>query len=396
MNVIIGAGLAAARAIESMRAAGYDGRIALVGDEPHLPYERPPLSKELLRGELSWGEALLHPQAFYDEQRVDVTLGDAAVALDVAARTLRLAGGASLRYERLLIATGSRPVPLRVEGASLADVLTLRGLDDARRLRERLLAARSVAIVGAGLVGLEVASVARSLGRRVVVIERGPQPLMRVLGGHPLADAVLRLHVDHGVEFRTGVTVEQVLGARHVEGVRLSSGERVEADLVLAAVGVRPASEWLAGTPVAAEDGVLVDEHGETGVPNVYAAGDVARVRLRDGSTTRLESYGHAHAQGVAVGRSMAGVPSPYAPFLAVSSEQFGARVQALGRISGRERAIVRGDLAGRAFMAFLTDAGRVTGAFAMNRPRDVPLARRLIQSGAAVDERELASDPAR
>lgn len=386
MKVIVGAGLASARAIESLRTAGHDGPITLVGDEPHLPYDRPPLSKELLAGEANAGDDSIHPLSFYEENRVQRIVGRPAVGLDVERRIVRLDCGGAIGYDELLIATGSRPIGL--PGAPPGRVLTLRTVDDAVSLRERLLAAHHVVIAGAGLIGLEVASVARGMNKRVVVVERAARPLERILGGHEITEAITRLHVEHGVELRTSTTIDEVTS----DAVRLSSGEEIAADLVLAAIGVRPNTEWLQGTPIAIDDGVLVDELGRTNVPGVLAAGDVARLRVASGRSVRLESYGHAHSQGIAVGRTMAGVPSPYRPLPSGSSEQYRVRLAFVGESHRGQSFVLRGDPARRSFAAFFLDGGRVAGAFAMNRPRDIPVARRLIESGALVDPRELES----
>lgn len=392
MIVVVGAGLAAVRAIESMRASGYTGAITLVGDEPHLPYERPPLSKEALRGELPWSELAIEPASFFEQHRVALVLGRPAVRVDARGRELELAGGERIRFTRLLLATGSAPVPLRVPGAQLDGVLALRGLDHARTLRERLVAAEHIVVVGAGLIGLEVAAVARAMSKRVLVVERASQPLDRLLGGHAIAGAITALHRQQGVRVRTSTTVDALEGEGRVERVRLSDGSEVRTDLVLVAIGARPATDWLAESGVAIDDGVLVDTYGETSVPGIYAAGDVARVRLPDGDTLRLETYGHAHSQGVAVGRTIAGEPSSYLPFAAASSEQFGVRIHVLGRVTRGQPALVRGSVDEGAFAAFFTEGSRVTGALAVGRPRDVPLARRLIESGAPIDAHELAA----
>ena len=308
-------------------------------------------------------------------------------------RRVALSDGTSRSYSRLLIATGSAPIALDVPGRQLENVLTLRGLDDARRLRERLLATDRVVVIGAGLIGLEVAAAARLLGKQVAVIERGARPLERLLGGHEVADAVHALHASHGVELRTGATVAGYEGGNAVERVRLTDGSVLDAGLVVVAIGIRPSTEWLSGSGLALHDGILVDTHGETNVPGVFAAGDVARVVLPNGESARLESYGHAHTQGVAVGRTLAGVPAEYASLPAASSEQFGARLQIVGRLRRHQAFVVRGDRASGSFSAFAIEDERVTGAFAMNRPRDVPIARRLIESRERVRVADLATD---
>ncbi len=391
MHVVIGAGLAAVRAIEAMRAAGYGGPITLVGDEVHLPYERPPLSKELLRGQMEPPDTLIQPRTFYQDHGVTLVLGERASTLDPVRRRVRLWSGREIDYQRLLIATGSTPLELPARGTSLENVLSLRRMDDALALRAKLASASRVVVIGAGLVGLEVAAAARGIGKEVVVVEAAPQPLHRLLRGHAAAEAVTRLHADHGVRILSGAKAEVLLGVASVEAVRLGDGTVLPADLVLVGIGVRPATSWLRSAGIALDDGVLVDEYGRTSLPDVFAAGDVARTCFADGRTFRGETYGRAHGQGLAVGRTMAGDPTPHAAVPAASSEQYGVRLQVLGTLDGTERPVTRGDE--RAFTTFFVRDGRVVGAFVMNRPRDVPFARRLIERGEAADEETLRNE---
>ncbi len=390
--VIVGAGLAAARAVEAARGAGFDGEILLVGEEPRLPYERPPLSKEWLVDASLPEEPAIVPAATWDDWRVDRALGVKARSLEPGERTLVLADGRRLRYDRLLITTGARPRRLSAPGADLDGVRTLRTLPDAAELRARLRAASRVVVVGAGLVGLEVAAAARTLGRAVTLVEADTVPLRRLLGpaGRLLGD----LHRDEGVDLRLGATVAAFEGRNQVEAVRLATGERVLADLVVVGIGVAPDVGWLAGTGLDDRAGIVVDPFGRTAIPDVYAAGDVARTRVSGRDTPlRVESYANAAGQGAAAGRALAGSPTPWLPGPGAGSTQYGRRVQVIGEVRGDEAIVVRGDAGAHRFVAFYLRGGRVTATFALDRAREVPTLRALVAARAAVPEPVLA-DP--
>lgn len=353
-HVIIGTGLAGLRAAEAIRATGDEGDIIMVGAEHEPPYSRPPLSKEFLAGELQEPELLLRPLAFYSQQRIDLRLGARAVSLDVSTRRVELASGERLAFDRLLIASGSEPQRLEVEGAELAGIHFLRTYRDAAALAGELREAGRVVVVGAGLVGLEVAATARQAGKDVTLVEAHRTALHRVLGDGPLGDAVLDLHRDEGVLVLTSATVQAFRGHRRVQGVVLVDGTVLPADVVAVGVGVRPAVDWLRGSGLALGDGVPVDAYTETHVPGIFAAGDVASMLdPLSGRRMRLEQNGHAHAQGASAGRAMAGRPEPYSPLPSVSSTRFGRRLQALGRVQGDEELLLRGRVEERAFTAF-------------------------------------------
>lgn len=390
--IIVGAGLAAARAVKAARAAGFAGEILLVGEEPRLPYERPPLSKGWLTDPALPEEPAIATEARWDEWRVDRALGVRAEALDPTARLLSLADGRRLRYDHLLVATGARPRTLAVPGATLDGVVTLRTLPDATELRARLREAGPVVIVGAGLVGLEVAAAARALGREVTVVEADAVPLRRLVGAR-MGAAVTALHEAHGVRFRLGATVAAVAGHRRAEAVVLASGERLPAALVVVGIGVAPDVAWLRGTGLDTAAGVPVDARGRTVHPGVSAAGDVACTRDPvTGRPSRVESYANAAAQGAAVGRDVAGEPVAYVPTHGVGSTQHGKRLQVVGAVAGDEEIVVRPHGVGR-LLAFYLREGRVTAAFALDRARDVPAARALVTAGARVPPAVLA-DP--
>lgn len=394
MYVIVGTGLAAVRAVEALRDSGSSAPIVMIGAERALPYDRPPLSKEFLRGETTLEDARIHDEDFFRDRDVELVLGRAAKRLHAATRTIELDHGSGITFERLLIATGATPRRLPVRGAELDGVMTLRTGADALRLKMELARAGSVVVVGGGLIGLEVASVARAAGKDVTIVEAARQPLARLLHGENVASAIADLHRSHGTVVRTSTTVRELRGAGRVEEVVLSSGERIPADLVLAAVGVSPATEWLVDSGIALDDGVLTNASLETNVPGIYAAGDVARAFQADlHRHVRFEQYGSAHEQGIVAGRGMAGVRAVPTITPGAGSEQFGVRMQVVGHAAAAERVLVRGSFTDRSFAAFFLVDERVHGAFLMNRPRDLPAARKLVIQRARVDERRITDE---
>lgn len=394
MNIIVGGGLAAVRAAEALRERGSSEPIVMISSERELPYEKPPLSKEFLRGEITLEQMHINKEAFYREQNIELVLGATAKSLNVRDRVLQLDSRRELSFQQLLIATGSTPRRLGVPGEHLSNVLSLRTAADARRLAEVLENARRVVVVGGGLIGLEVASIARAKGKEVTIVEASEQPLARLLRGSPSASAIADLHRDHGSVVRTSTSVTKLTGADAVEGVVLSTGEEIPADLVLVAIGVVPSVEWLLDSGLRLDDGVLVDDGLRTDVPGIFAAGDVARVLdPSTGRYVRFEQYGSAHEQGIVAGRAMAGIPASVAVVPGAGSEQFGVRMQVIGAPDTSDRVVVRGDLAKRSFVSFFLRDGAVRAAFVMGRPRDVPAVRKLVVSGAGVDERRLVDE---
>jgi 3-phenylpropionate/trans-cinnamate dioxygenase ferredoxin reductase subunit len=344
--LIVGGGLAAQRCIEVLRGAGDDRPVTVVCDEPVRPYDRPPLSKEGLHGPI---DPSFRPAAWYREHGVELRLGVAARALDPAQRSVTLADGERLRYDALLIATGARARAL--PGVPRAQVL--RSSFDGERLRETLRDGDPLAVIGAGLIGLEAAAAARKLGVEVTVIEAAPRPLATILG--PRAGAwITALHRAEGVVVRTGVTVER----DHGDALELADGTRVAAVHVLAGIGVAPASGWLAGSGLD-PSGVAVDEAGRTALPGVYAAGDV----------TGSGHWEAAARGGACVARALLGrAPLPAAPAF-FWSDQHGVRLQCVGDPRGAAEHVAAGDLASRAFELDHTLGGRTTAVLLAGRP---------------------------
>jgi len=385
---IVGTSLAGLRAAETLRREGFDGRVVAIGAEPHLPYDRPPLSKEFLRGEASPGDIVLRKQGV-DDLELDWRLKARAVALDVGAREVELRGGERVAFDGLLIATGATPRRLPNQ-PDLAGLFTLRTLDDAVALREMLDARPKVVVIGAGFIGAEIAATCRARDLDVTVLEMLPQPMVRGLG--PELGAVLAaIHRDHGVDLRTGVQVDAIEddGAGRVRGVRLGDGSVVPADGVGVGVGVVPETSWLEGSGLTLDNGVVCDETC-LAAPGIVAAGDVARWpnALFDGALMRLEHWTNATEQGVHAARRLLGHEEAFAPVPFVWSDQYDRKIQTVGVVSAdAEVHVAHGTLADRQFVALFGREGRLVGALGFNRARLVMQYRRLIADRGSWDD---------
>jgi 3-phenylpropionate/trans-cinnamate dioxygenase ferredoxin reductase subunit len=365
--VIVGASLAGAKAAEGARKQGWDGPIRLVGAEPHLPYERPPLSKKVLVGRDGPTSALVHDDAFEVTSEVDLLLGAPAVGLDLAARIVELAGGRRLRFAKLVLATGSSPRRLPVTGAALPEVLTLRTVDDCLALRDRLIPGHRLVVVGASWIGTEVAACARQRGSDVVMADPLSTPLERVLGpevGGFFAD----LHATHGVEVRLGIGVEAIEGSEHVSGVRLSGGAVAPADTVLVGIGVTPNVELARDAGLDVASGVLVDATLTTSHPDVLAAGDIAEAHhpVID-RPIRVEHWANALNQGLTAGANAAGAGHAYDRIPYFFSDQYDMGMEYSGWTRPWDQVAFRGDPSSGAFVAFYLDHGVVTGGVNVN-----------------------------
>jgi 3-phenylpropionate/trans-cinnamate dioxygenase ferredoxin reductase subunit len=391
--IIVGAGLAGAKAAETLRAEGFDGRLVLVGAEDERPYERPPLSKEYLRGEAGREKLYVHEEPFYAEQGIELRRGRTAVALDTAATEVTLDDGERLRYDRLLLTPGAEPRRLAIPGGDLDGVLYLRTVHDADALRDRLDAARSLVVVGAGWIGAEVAASARQRGLDVTVVEPLSVPLERVLG--PEVGAFYRdVHTEHGVRMLTGTGVEALEGATGVERVRTADGRSLDCDLVVVGVGVLPRTELAAQAGIAVGDGIEADEHLQTSAPGVFVAGDVAHARHPFyGEAIRVEHWANALEQGPVAARNMLGVGGPYDRLPYFFSDQYDVGMEYAGYARTWDRVVFRGDPASREFMAFWVKADRVVAGMNVNVWDVTDAIQALIRSRAPVDDRRLA-DP--
>ena len=387
--VVLGAGQTGANAAVAMREAGFAGRILLLGEEAHHPYERPPLSKAALLEDPAPAPAWVHSATKYQALNIELHLNARATALDTAARTLTLAGGQAIGFDRLLLATGGRPRTLALPGAERLHYL--RSLDDAHRLRPLLTPGARVVCIGAGVIGLETAASARQRGCSVTVLEAAPAAMGRAMTP-AMARWVVRLHERHGVEVRFGVT----LAAIEADHVRLASGDSVPADVVVAGVGILRNSELAQAAGLEVDGGVVVDEFGRTGVPGIYAAGDVAAfwhpVLQR---RLRLECWKHAQNHGIAVGRTMAGTPTQYEDVPWYWTDQYSANIQVAGLTGDAIDSVLRGDETADSFSAWHLDAaGRIVAVTGVNAARDVRVGLALIARGAVVDPLVL-TDPA-
>ena len=405
--LIVGGGLAAQRAAETLRARGHHGPLRVVCAEPVAPYDRPPLSKELLAsGE---GDPAFRPSSWYADHGVELLLGRRAAGLDVARRRVRLEDGEELGYDDLIVATGSRP--RRLPALAGPNVYVLRALADARALRAALLPGARLAIVGAGFVGQEVAATARGLGVDVTLLEAAPVPLAHVLGER-LGTWFASLHREEGVRVELGAAVADALrggppgaaapgaleagiprvggppvdppsalpsiGGAPVEALVLADGRVIAVDVILVGVGVVPETRWLAGSPLAG-DGVPVDDGARTVVPHVYAAGDVARPVGRG----RCEHWEPAARMGAAAARSILGLPPAAASPESFWSDQYGLRIHLVGEAAGADAIEVDGDLGARDFTAVLRRRGALVGALLVGRPRELPTWRRRLAAEA-------------
>jgi NADPH-dependent 2,4-dienoyl-CoA reductase/sulfur reductase-like enzyme len=386
--VIVGASLAGLRAAETLRERGFDGELTLIGAEPHRPYDRPPLSKQVLQGTWEPERSFFRRKDGYDALALDMRLGVRATSLDLRSRRVTLADGTVADYDRLIIATGARVRTLpRIAGRP--GLLTLRGLDDAIALRRALTDSPRVAIVGAGFIGLEVAASCRARGLPVTVIEALPLPLSPALGP-ALCEMVAALHRDHGVDLRTGVAVTGVYGESRVAGVALSDGARVDADVVVVGIGVMPNTEWLAPSGLTLDNGIVCNGAGEA-APGVYAAGDVARVANRwHGDSPRIEHWTNAVEQAVHAAENALAGPEAHRNFSSVPyfwSDQYDRKIQFAGRAHPHdEMVIVDGSVADRRLTALYRRGNRAVACLAVNQPLALIKYRKLLAAGTSWD----------
>ena len=407
--VIVGASLAGARAAHSVRAAGHDGPLTLIGAEPHLPYDRPPLSKEFLTGDQDPGTLALDPDGAYDDLDAEVMLSTHAVGLDTDARVVMVAPAAggnaeTVPFDGLVIATGAAARPLPGVG-NMAGVHTLRTLDDSMAIREGLIAGARVAVVGGGFIGSEVAASAAARGCEVTVIEAAPAPLVRGLGAE-MGTRVGALHGRNGVELRLGVGVDGVLGTDQVEAVAMADGSRIPADLVVVGIGVVPNTAWLEGSGLQVDNGVVCDATLCCGPPGVYAVGDVARAPngwlspWHGDRPIRVEHWTAAVEHGMAVGRNLV-APAEAQPYNSVPfvwSDQYDARIQIAGHPDADDDVeVLVGSAAddpdtgspdsGRSFLAGYRRNGRLSGVMALDAIRPFVRFRRLLAAHPSWDD---------
>ncbi len=382
--VIVGGGLAAARTAEQLRRSAFDGSITIVGAEGHLPYDRPPLSKQVLRSELD--DVTLKPREFYDDNKITLALGSAVRSLDTGAQTVTLDDGSQLEYDEVVIATGL--VPRRIPSfPSLPGIHVLRSFDESMALREEAGAARRAVVVGAGFIGCEVAASLRGLGVDVVMVEPQPEPLASVLG-EQIGALVSRLHRAEGVDVRTGVGVDSVTGRDRVEKVALTDGSELDTDLVVVGIGSRPATDWLEGSGVEVDNGVVCDRVGRTNAPHVWALGDVASWQNATGHQARVEHWSNVAEQARVLVPSLLGqeLPSNLVVVPYFWSDQYDIKIQCLGEPEADDVVhLVEDD--GRKFLAYYERDGVVAGVVGGGMPGPVMKTRGKIAAGAPIGD---------
>ncbi len=376
--VIVGAGQAAAKAVETLRGSGYDGSLVVVGDEAHPPYQRPPLSKKYLAGEMDASALQLKGPDYYATHSVDLRLEASAAAIEPARHRVVLGSGVSLPYSRLLIATGARSRGLPLAGAEFPGVFTLRSIADVDAIRASLAQAERVVVIGGGYIGLEVAAVARSRGRPVTVLEGQDRVMARVVSPE-VSRFFEALHCERGVDLRTRVAIASLTGRERVEGVRLADGSGVAADLVLVAVGALPNTELAAAAGLAVSDGIVVDGAARTSAPDVYAAGDCTRFPSRRyGRAIRLESVQNAIDQARVAALAMLGEAQDYDPVPWFWSDQYEIKLQIAGLSEGYDRS-TREEGPGGGFAVSYFAGERLLAVDAVNSARAHMLARRAL-----------------
>jgi len=390
--VIVGASLAGAKAAQTLREEGFDGRILLFGDEPERPYERPPLSKEYLRGETA-DKPYVHDEGFYTDNAIELHTSSRVERIDPAARQVMLAAGGHVDFDRLLLTTGAEPRRLPLPGADLDGVLYLRTTADCEAIRERIEAGGRLVTIGAGWIGAEVAASAKQKGCEVTLIEMAQLPLERVLG--PELGAIYRdIHVEHGVDFIGGASVEAIEGEGRVEAVRLAGDRRIEADFVVVGVGIAPRVELAQEAGLELDNGIAVDQLLRTSAERVYAAGDAANAyHPFYHARVRVEHWANALNQGPAAARSMLGKGEPYERIPYFFSDQYEVGMEYSGFAADWDEVVFRGDPASREFIAFWLRDGRVLAGMNVNVWDVTDPIQALIRSRAVVDRARL-TDP--
>ena len=386
--VIVGGGHSGAHAAAGLRHLGYAGTVAIVCEEPDLPYERPALSKDYLAGEKAFERLLMHTGAFWEERHVELLLNRHVASVDAEAHSIRLSSGDDLGYGSLIWATGGRPRPLTCAGYDLKGVHPVRTRSDVDRMRLELETVLRVAVIGGGYIGLEAASVLRKLGKRVVLLEALDRVLARVAGPE-VSRFYEAEHRAHGVDLRTGVKVDCILGeGGRVSGVRLHDGEVVDADMVIVGIGIIPAVEPLIAAGATGRNGIQVDEECRTNLRDVYAIGDCAlhSNRYAAGAMVRLESVQNANDQAMVVAKRLAGQPAVYDAVPWFWSNQYDLKLQTIGLSLGHDQTVLRGDPATRRFSVIYLRQGRVIALDCVNAVKDYVQGRKLVIEGWAAD----------
>jgi len=388
--VIVGASHAAVQAIDTLRREGHAGPIVLVGDEPHLPYNRPPLSKKFLSGELARERLPLRSPQFYEQHGVETRLGTRVTAIDRSARRLRLGNGAELAYDKLLLCVGSRPRRLEIPGHDLRGIHYLRTIADVDAIRADLDGAHRVVVIGAGYIGLEAAASARHLGLEATVLEMAERPMARV-GSPELSEFYRRRHEREGVGIHCGVSVSAFRGEDRVRAVACSAGD-FPADLVIVGVGILPDVTLATAAGLRCDNGILVDEHCRTSDEHVFAAGDCTNhPSVRYGRRVRLESVDNAVEQGKTAAANMCGRPARHEHVPWFWSDQYDVKLQIAGLSEGYDRVVRRGEPDSGSFALYYLRGGELLAVDAISSPRDFMTGRKWIAERKCPDPTKLA-----
>ncbi len=384
--VIAGAGQAAAQAVQSLRQGGYAGELTIVGEETAIPYQRPPLSKAYMKGEMAEERLYFRPASWYEDNKIEVMLGSRVTSIDRAARIAHIEHGAELPYDALVIATGSRPRALPCQGADLAGVHDLRSLSDVERIRPQMVEGRRMVIIGAGYIGLEAAAVARTMGLDVTVLEMAPRVLARVTS--PVMSAFFAdEHTAKGVKILTSTALSHLEGKDgQISAAVLADGTKLHADIVLVGIGILPNEELAKEAGIACSNGILTDRDGRTSDPHVFAAGDCAsRPLVHYGRTGRLESVHNAIEQGKLVAAAILGQNRPPEDCPWFWSDQYDLKLQIAGLSTDYDTIVLRGDPKDRKFAAFYLRNGTLIAVDAVNSPPEFLASKKLIMSGAKI-----------
>jgi len=394
--VIVGGGQAGAQVAVSLRQGGFDGRVVLLGDEPVLPYQRPPLSKAYLAGELARERLFVKPAAFYEKVNIEHKLGETVCAIDSSEQVVSLDSGKTLHYDHLVLATGGRVRPLPCPGADHPQVNYLRTLADVEAMQDKFTEGTRLVVIGGGYIGLETAAVAVKHGLKVTLLVARPIPLGRVTSPE-VGKFFEAVHREAGVTLCCDtevVAIEDDSGDGKVAAVVTNSGYRVLADMVVAGIGLLPNIELAQSAGIACDNGITVDEYGRTNIANIYAAGDCANhpnpIYQR---RLRLESVQNAVDQGKTVAATICGKDKPYAQVPWFWSDQYDLKLQTAGINAGYDQTVIRGDIASRSFAVFYLREGRLLAVDAINRPAEFVVARNIIGKGLAVSAERLQDD---
>ncbi|WP_298963712.1 FAD-dependent oxidoreductase [uncultured Roseibium sp.] len=377
--VIIGAGQAGAQVAQSLRQGGFEGPLRLIGDEPHPPYQRPPLSKKFLAGEIGAEGLWLRPPAFFETNKIDHIPNTKVVAIDRTGKRLTLENGDTLPYGKLVLATGTNARKLTLDGADKKGVVTLRSITDVDDIRDRMSTSKHIAIIGAGYIGLEVAAVAKSLGKSVSVIEAQDRPMKRVVS-QAVSDYFTALHRARGIDLKLNTGVAELEGDDAVTGLKLSSGEVVPAELVLVAVGAEPNDGLAEQAGLETDNGILVDGTGQTSDPDIFAVGDCTRFYSnRYQRSVRMESVQNAIDQAKAAAQALLGHEVDYDPLPWFWSDQYDIKLQIAGLSDGYDDTVLTGSPESNKFYVAYLKEGQLIAVDSINSPRSHMMARRVI-----------------